>query len=108
MKSALTRLCRLVARTPRLSAAGFLVYAAVVLALYGVLHALGLRRCVGVICGTPHALLGSQNLGRALGGAYIVLYLAARVAAPILVIAAGAFAVLARLTARRPAPDGCD
>jgi hypothetical protein len=86
---------------PRVSPAGFLLYAASLLVFYGVLHLLGLRECVSLVCGTPRPVLGSVELGCAAGAAYIALYFGVAVFVPILLIAAAVMAVLMRLLARR-------
>lgn len=84
-------------RTPRFSARGFLLYAALFLALYVLCHALGMRRYTSVVCGNPAAACGSQYLGTALACLYILLYLGAVVCAPILVIGAAVLGLLPHL-----------
>ena len=79
--------------TPRVSPCGFLLYAVVFVILYALWHLMGLRESASVACGTPQRLLGSEMLGGGFGVAYILLYLMAVVAAPILVVAAGLWAV---------------
>ncbi len=71
--------------TPR----GFLLRAAVIVAAYGALEWMGGRADAGFLSGTPvpHVLLGC---------AYVVLYFLSVLAAPILVIAAGLWALAGR------------
>ena len=85
------------ARTLRLPLSQVAVGAAL-LALYGLVHALGLRQKTGVVCGMPVPALGSQVLGAALGLGYVLIYLGAVVAAPILLLGAALEGVLGRVT----------
>jgi len=78
-----------VCQTRRISPGGFVLYAALAALVCTVLHLLGLREYVSIASGTPPSLFGSEELGIGLGIAYVLFYLAAVVAAPILLFAAG-------------------
>ncbi len=86
-----------------LSPAGLAAGAAVIAALYGGAHALGLRAYAGILSGTAPPG-GSGAAGIALGLAYVALYFACVVGAPILALAAGVMWGLERLGAYRMRP----
>ena len=102
----LRRWSECIRRTPRISPGGFALYAGLAVALYGVLHALGLRQYVSIASGTPLNPFGSEELGVALGIAYVLLYFAAVVAAPILLIAASVWLLARRIRARSSREGG--
>ncbi len=89
---------------PLLTPAGLLARAAWLAAVWLAADLAGLRVHASIICGT---LAGEGAAGAwpcFLGTAYVVLYLLAVLAAPVLVIAAGIFAALGALTARPRPP----
>lgn len=77
-----------------------LAIAALIIALFAALHALGLRPYAAILSGTaPPGATGAEAI--VLGLAYVALYFAAVIGAPILLIAAGVMRILDRLAARR-------
>ena len=84
-------------RAPVFSPRGFLVRALLVVLAFLIVHALGLRECASVVCGSHATLAGSADAAVAAAVLYILLYLAFVFAAPILLIAAGVFWGLARI-----------
>jgi hypothetical protein len=76
---------------------GFLIGAGALVLLYGVAHVLGLRDDASILSGTAPP---SGAAGLALGIGYVLLYFAAVVGAPILVVGAAVFWVLDRLLYR--------
>jgi hypothetical protein len=81
--------------TPR----GLLLRAALIAAVYAVLHLCGLRQDAAFLSGTP---VGG-TLATLGGITYVLFYFAAVVLAPILVIAAGVLRLLTRSPATRSA-----
>ena len=75
-----------------LSPKGLLFRAALIAALYGLLHVCGARHDVAFLSGTPVGGAGATMLGCA----YLVFHFAFVIVAPILVIAAGILALLQR------------
>jgi hypothetical protein len=75
-----------------LSARGFLTAAVLSFAGFCIVHALGLRHCTGVLCGTltEDPLLSLFYAG--CGLLYVAAYLAAVVGGPVLLIAAALIA----------------
>lgn len=95
MTATLKRLLAL-RHAPMFSPTGFLVRAAGLTLLFAVAHLAGWRDHVSILSGTvPVGALGREaTVG--LGVAYVMLYFAVVLAMPILVLAAGIFAFLAR------------
>lgn len=91
-------------KAPRISPAGFVQYAGLILMLYAMLDLLGLRKYVSIASGTPLPAFGSEQLGVALGVAYALLYFAAAVVLPILLIAAAAWRLGRHVLQRRRRP----
>ena len=85
----------------RFSPEGFLLYAFLLIAFYLMLDTLGLRTYTSIVCGNPEAAGGSVYVAVALGLLYIVSHFGGLCVAPVLLIAAAAFAGLAALTRRR-------
>jgi hypothetical protein len=81
------------------SPAGLAIAAVIIAVAFGVAHALGLRPYTAVLSGTaPPGASGGAAI--ALGLAYVALYFAFVIVAPILLIAAGVM----RLVTRRSSP----
>ena len=76
------------------------ITALIIAALFAALHALGLRPYAAILSGTaPPGATGVEAI--VLGLAYVALYFAAVIGAPILLIAAGVTRTLEWLAARR-------
>lgn len=90
---------------PLFSPAGFVLRAGLLAAAFGICHAFGLRSYTTVLSGT--APPGAAGVTYALlGTAYVLCYLGATVAAPILVISAAVLAAFQRaLPGRAGSPD---
>ena len=70
-----------------LSPRGMVLAAVIVIALYGAMHALGLREDAAILSGTaPPGASGAEAV--VLGLAYVIVHFAGVVGAPILIIAA--------------------
>jgi hypothetical protein len=97
MKWLATRVRRVLERSV-FSPVNWLIWAGVLLAAWGVCHLLGWRTDTAVISGTVDAARGDMHRVMLHGMLYAVTYFAAVVVGPILVLASGAFWVLARVT----------
>lgn len=83
-----------------LSPKGLLVAAAAIALVYVLAHAAGLRAYTAILSGTAPPG-GDGASAWALGVGYVLCYFAAVIVAPILAIAAGILALLARLPRSR-------
>jgi hypothetical protein len=83
-------------RAPFFSPAGFLVRAASLAAVYGLLHLFGLRDYATVLSGGLPAADSSPSLAAFLGLAYVLAYFGWVIAVPVLVLASGVLAALER------------
>lgn len=92
----LKTLYRRIREMRRCSPGGFLLWAAMLLILFGVVHAAGFREYAAILSGTPAQGPFPPVLTQFFAAAYIVLYVAAVVLAPILVVGAGLFHALER------------
>ena len=86
-----------------ISPAGFLLVAAVLSAVFAVCHLCGLREDVSMLTGSSFATEGSGSHNVAAVVLYLVSYVATVFLVPVLVIAAGLFAAIQRLSAKAPA-----
>ena len=84
-----------------ISPLGFLAVAAVLAAVYWLLHLLGWREQVGFLSGNFPSGSGAR-WPLLQGVVYLLSYFAFVLAVPILVLAAGIFSVFSRLTRLRP------
>ena len=84
-----------------ISPGGFVVLAAILAALYGLFHLLGWREHVSSVYATAAPDGGKVVMGLAYAAAYFGFVLAA----PILALAAGIFALLGRILAGSRDPD---
>lgn len=83
-----------------LSPAGLILRAAVLAALFGVCHLLGLRQYAAILCGTS-ASTTAPMFAAWLGLIYVLMYLAFTVVVPILLIAAGLMSAWNRFAAKK-------
>lgn len=95
-------LCRRVRKAKRISPMSFLLYGFGFIGVFAVLHLAGLRERTAVFCGMLPAGSGSPTTALFLATLYAFFYFATVIAAPILILAAGVFHLLAR---RRPMPS---
>ena len=79
---------------PLLSPGGLIVRAAWLWAAYLAAHIAGLREATSIICGTMPTGTPEDPWRAALGAGYVILYLAAVLAAPVLALAGVLFAAL--------------
>ena len=75
------------------SPSGFALRAVAIIALFLVCHALGLRQYTTIASGSAAPALGSESVGAALAVVYIACYLGLVIVAPVLLLAAGLFAL---------------
>jgi len=94
-------------RSPALSPQGFVVRAAVLAAVFAVLHVAGLREYTSFISGTPVAGRPITWWTLLPGTAYMAAYFAFVVLVPVQLLAAALWWGAARL-ARRAAPGGTE
>ena len=84
---------RALVRFQLVSPRGFLITAATLAVVFAVLHLVGAREHASVLCGQiPEAIA----LAVPLGVAYVFFYVAFALVVPVLVLAAGPFALLQR------------
>lgn len=88
--------------TSLFSPRGFLLRAALLLALFLFAHLAGWREHTSILCGTATSSAGWSRLGGTLGLVYVIVYSIAVIGVPILVLAAGLLALLQRLFDKRP------
>jgi hypothetical protein len=107
------RLYRGARSLPWLSPAMFLLCAGAFAVSYAALHLAGLRSCTSVFCGTFPADRVEQVGISFFGVSYTLFYMLAVLVSPILVIAAGVFALLrpllmpaGRSPCRKPPDEG--
>jgi hypothetical protein len=79
----------------------FVRHAVLILLAFGLAHACGLREYTSVLNGTTGAAGMDMETATLLGTAYVLIYLAAILLAPILFIAAGLIGVWQRIEARK-------
>ncbi len=89
-----------------LSPAGWLIRAVVLLVLFAAMHLLGWREHTNVFSGTLGLNSTADYLRAIAGGLYVIAWFATVVVAPILLIAAGVFALL--LWRRSPTDPATD
>ena len=83
-------------RAPLFSPEGFVVWAAVLSAGFGICHAAGLREYTSAISLTfPEGV--TPQTAAALGMAYLVMYFIFVLVVPVLLLGAGVFALLRRM-----------
>lgn len=85
-------------QTTRCSPGYFLFCAGFFLVLYAVLHALGLRSCMAVLCGNLPADASEHGRTTIFAVLYAIAYLGAVLGAPILILAAGVLRLFRRWT----------
>jgi hypothetical protein len=84
---------------------GLLIRAVIILVAFGCLHLLNAREYTSMLSGTAPTEAG-LSLGQSLwGSAYLVVYLAVTVTAPILILAAGIYFILTRLSRGRTSSE---
>lgn len=88
-------------RAPLLSPKGFLFRATAITLAYGVLYTLGWRACTTIICGTTPGGSATDLYGVAKGCAYVLIHFMFVLGVPVLLLAAGFFALFLRWS--RPA-----
>ena len=96
----MTKLRRILERSV-FNPANWLAWAAVMVAAWGLCHALGWRADTAVLSGTVDPSHGSATWVMFRGMIYAVTYFAAVVVGPVLVLASGVFVVLVRVTGGR-------
>jgi hypothetical protein len=84
-----------------LSPKDFVRHAVLVLAVFALVHLCGLREYTSVLNGTTGAVGMDMETATLLGVGYVLVYLAAILLAPILLIAAALVAVWQKITARK-------
>jgi hypothetical protein len=83
-------------RAPLFSPIGFVVRAAVLLVAFGVAHLAGGRDCTSILCGTSPTGNLMDRYAFVFGLIYVLLYFAAVLVVPILLIAAALLSLLTR------------
>jgi hypothetical protein len=87
-----------------LSPKDFVRHAVLVLLIFGVAHLAGLREFTSVLNGTTGAVGMDMETATLLGASYVLVYLAAILLMPILLIAAAFVAVWQKIRARKQPP----
>lgn len=105
MKTRIRRLAAGIFCGGLLSPRGWLLRAAALLALFGAMHLLGWRDDTRILSGTATPGVAGAGASILRGIAYGLAYFAAVLVCPILILAAGAYALLARVLPRRGALD---
>lgn len=75
-----------------LSPKDFVRHAVLILVLFGIVHLAGLREYTTIVTGTTGSLTVGRETAALFGVGYLLLYMAAMVLAPMLLIAAGLLA----------------
>jgi len=83
-------------RAPMFSPTGLLTRAVLLTVIYLVLHLAGWRENTSILCGTAPTGNLSDRYAEVYGVIYVLFYFAVMVLVPILVIAAGMLAIVAR------------
>ena len=84
---------------------GFLICAGTLAVLFGAVHLAGWRDYTSILCGQAPTGDMADRTAIHLGMAYVVFHLGCVLVAPVLAIAAGIFAALQRVAARRGPGD---